>query len=87
MEINTTANQVYEQNFGDTELLQKNIEVSLSNLRELHVSTVRCIALFNNNYACQTVLKFKTLAAKQIQIHVGVSLPLSSTVPVQTAVS
>jgi len=26
MEINTTANQVYKQNFGDTKLLQKNIE-------------------------------------------------------------
>lgn len=28
MEINTTANQVYHLNFGDTNLLQKNIEVS-----------------------------------------------------------
>ena len=28
MEINTTANQVYQHNFGDTVLLQKNIEVS-----------------------------------------------------------
>ena len=29
LEINTTANQVYQLNFGDTKLLQKNIEVSL----------------------------------------------------------
>lgn len=28
MEINTTANQVYHLNFGDTNMLQKNIEVS-----------------------------------------------------------
>ena len=30
LEINTTANQVYQLNFGDTKLLQKNIEVSLN---------------------------------------------------------
>ena len=29
LEINTTANQVYQLNFADTKLLQKNIEVSV----------------------------------------------------------
>ena len=32
LEINTTANQVYQLNFSDTELLQKKIEVSAHNL-------------------------------------------------------
>ena len=42
MEINTTANQVYEWNFGNTELFQKNIEVSLNNLRVILLSSIIC---------------------------------------------
>jgi len=44
LEINTTANQVYQLNFGDTKLLQKNIEVSLNIVKPPISDHLKCQA-------------------------------------------